>query len=105
MSKHTPGPWTAHELGYEDGTWIHWSIEAHGPIAYGSIAHGGDNTNGSENSEANARLIAAAPDLLDACQKMSDLLGIGKDYGRDLAKEHEAWLACKRAIEKAEGES
>ena len=64
--KHTPGPWSLadHSLGVEimhtrqDGL-----SEAH------ACLHGSYNT-----SEANARLIAAAPDLLDALMKATILL-------------------------------
>jgi len=95
MNKHTPGPWKIAE-----------GIDGHGNITIFSLSDAektpatvyGDTI---EQQDANAKLIAAAPDLLEACQKMSDLLGIGKDYGRDLKQEHEAWLASKRAIMKA----
>ncbi len=45
---HTPGPWTAHEH-----------------LVYFGRA-GGISTHGAPDPEANARLIAAAPDLLEA---------------------------------------
>lgn len=59
MSKHQPGPWKCAATGlarsgmpeYE----IHWS-DAGECVA--EVVHG----------EANARLIAAAPELLEACQ-------------------------------------
>jgi len=56
---HTPGPWTAHRC--EHG----WHI---GPQPDG-VCTIHDNTDGSRMAEhtANARLIAAAPDLLAAC--------------------------------------
>ena len=55
MAKHTEGPWTSHEL--EDGRFsvVHW-----GPLAYVGADEPGV-------AEANATLMAAAPDLLDAC--------------------------------------
>ena len=64
--KHTPGPWSLadHSLGVEimhtrqDGL-----SEAH------ACLHGSYNT-----SEANARLIAAAPDMLDALMHVVALL-------------------------------
>lgn len=54
MNKHTPGPWTAHEYGSPTG---HWYVR--GPRDE-KIIHGP-----SLNNEANAHLIAAAPDLLE----------------------------------------
>lgn len=58
MSKHTKGPWHIRAERYR---FIHvWS---HG----GGIAHL-DTTDGE--GMANARLISAAPDLFDACQRL-----------------------------------
>lgn len=58
-TKHTPGPWTAerHEHGWHVGPQPSGVCTIH------------DNTNGSRYAEhqANAALIAAAPDLLAAC--------------------------------------
>lgn len=58
MSKHTPGPWTY--LRNPEGT--RWIIDAG---AFHAIAA----TAGYEpDNEANARLIAAAPEMLDALE-------------------------------------
>lgn len=65
MSKHTPGPWTAEYDDYGDEVWFGgrgagmWTI--HGPNCY----LGGQ-------SEANARLIAAAPELLAMLIQLRD---------------------------------
>ena len=60
MSKHTPGPW--HVVGESDP-------EIHGPdgewITHQVCSGAGDENN---DGQANARLIAAAPDLLAACK-------------------------------------
>lgn len=57
--KHTTGPWTVHDC--KDGK---YSIVHNGPLAYvGNV--GGEN--GDAIAQANARLIAASPELLDAC--------------------------------------
>lgn len=57
MSKHTPGPWTA-SGPHADGAWL---IDA-GDFAVCDVPTG----------EANARLIAAAPDLLAAADAAHD---------------------------------
>ena len=54
MSKHTPGPWNIFNSKIQ-GTWID-------PIGLRV-----DNTR-QDNWKANARLIAAAPELLEACE-------------------------------------
>lgn len=65
MSKHTPGPWihgNKNEM-YLDGNRLIWSSKGEG---YGTIA---EASSYFPNSMDNARLISAAPDLLDACRK------------------------------------
>ena len=59
--KHTPGPWCYFDLGERRK----FSIVHNGPICYI-----GDNGNGPDNTEANARLIAAAPELLSVVEGM-----------------------------------
>jgi len=59
MSKHTPGPWRVIGLGSAI-----YQVEEHTETASFSSF--------SEHSEANARLIAAAPDLLLALAQMMD---------------------------------
>lgn len=57
-TQHTPGPWMALE---PESSEEHWEIEdgfGHTATVYGDDAE----------AEANARLIAAAPDLLAACK-------------------------------------
>ncbi len=63
MSKHTPGPW-----GYVDESprdvrlkRAHWSVGA---------LEGREGVALVFRDEANAKLIAAAPELLEACQAM-----------------------------------
>ena len=64
MSKHTPGPWEARE--HSDGS--HWFVDWDGGW-----------TAGDELSEANARLIAAAPELLEACEACFGMLYLATD--------------------------
>lgn len=60
MSKHTPGPWTALEWEVAKGgtDWNVW-----GPKASNHVRD--DDLRGDYGSEADARLIAAAPELFD----------------------------------------
>jgi len=63
-SKHTPGPW---QVTDEDvrGNDIYYRIEAEG---FGMVALVDATPVDDDSLRANARLIAAAPDLLDACK-------------------------------------
>lgn len=62
MSKHTPGPWATKEVN-DKGAHVLWvmPIKANGHY----VAEVGVN---SPDAQANARLIAAAPDLLEALE-------------------------------------
>ena len=82
MSKHTPGPWEADGEGYIFGPGTSMIAETRG---------WGDD---SINEVANARLIAAAPDLLEACKLA--LNAFEKNHCID-------WNDLSRAIAKAEG--
>ncbi|MFU7071278.1 hypothetical protein ACM75K_29005 [Pseudomonas aeruginosa] len=70
MRKHTPGPWFVN--GRESYTKY---VEARiGGGLLQEVAACGP-TEQQEQQEANARLIAAAPELLEACQSFSRLHG------------------------------
>jgi hypothetical protein len=63
---HTPGPWTARPSKYRDGEWV---VQAGMPTNR-VLAYFGDRDPLDETDIANARLIAAAPDLLSALEDM-----------------------------------
>lgn len=89
MSAHTPGPWKAE---YSEGD--EWEVLAGAnlPIAYISGWAG-------RSAKVNARLIAAAPDLLAA---LAGIIEIGK---RDMTNpKYDAYFEeARAAIAKAEG--
>ena len=60
-TKHTPGPWKQ----YRDSV---GNVRIQGNVAGGPVAfiEEMNNTGGTEQDHANARLIAAAPELLEA---------------------------------------
>jgi len=72
--KHTPGPWIAREQFSQDGKSLGWIIEhANGRIGWSSYATAEPNEGEGPPytiSAANAKLIAAATELLDAAQKL-----------------------------------
>lgn len=97
MAKHTPGPWKV--------------IVIHPGFTMDKVADyeiwGGDGMNlvcrykpvDSEDNEANARLIATAPDLLEACKEALIDLEFLKDY---IPRGSNSIKKLKQAIAKAE---
>jgi hypothetical protein len=98
MTAHTPGPWQ-----YENSDETHWIVpdtEVRNGLWCVAQIYGPD-------VEANARLIAAAPDLLDLAK---DIAGLDHRYlahgDNVLANALREWKAAARtAIAKAEGTS
>ena len=99
---HTPGPWFAHGfsgVNGEDVTPCDFAVSCTTPDHLTVAVMGVGVTGTRDEWEANARLIAAAPDLLEALEGMVEMVemnGFGKAYAMDIA------LA---AIAKAKGES
>ena len=83
---HTPGPWKAclnEPLITVPGHLIKTDDEVERPIA--SLWEGG-GTEGKPTQIANAKLIAAAPDLLEACRMAREELVFGGDWATASAK-------------------
>lgn len=95
-SAHTEGPWAIidpHAAEPRIGGWLR-------PNEFGLVATVANETDGAAERQANARLIAAAPDLLEACEAaLWELTFDAPD-----AWEDEATRILRRAIEKAKGE-
>lgn len=90
MSGLTPGPWTAQE----------WSCHAPTTVKAGDlvVAECSGHGRNAEESIADAQLIAAAPNLLEAAKIARSVLGnLTQDSYYDNAK-----AAIQKAIEKAE---
>lgn len=68
-SKHTPGPWVAKGKQYEPGTGLTRGIYSPGNRY---ICFVGVSDTNDEETDANTRLIAAAPDLLKALKDCLD---------------------------------
>jgi len=86
MNKHTPGPWSV-----DDPHQI-WAESAGEYVAITRVEDW--ETIPREQAEANARLIATAPDLLEALNEL---------IGWQTTAPHEAIQAAKAAIAKATG--
>lgn len=97
MSKHTPGPWSKR---YD---------EMNGCYEWTILKLAGDNTQtvATAYERGDARLISAAPDLLEACEQT---IAAGLRHNADggtpetLALKAQAWNAMRAAIAKATGE-
>lgn len=104
MSEHTPGPWvvagTRHSGNLEIGkdTRLHWV----GPD--GDAVCGVFYDMNTHRGWADARLIAAAPELLAA---LGDFVKMGESYGWDSARTGREYLMkdARAAIAKAKGQS
>lgn len=110
-TQHTPGPWEVYDTGtelsifYEDGT------EDGADIAYTVTrtrkvrGHIRRNTPATKEDWANARLMAAAPDLLQAARcALADLEGVMSEYEPSGDRQHPGWKTIEElnaAISKA----
>lgn len=92
MSKHTKGPWRMHDM--EKNT-----IVGNDHLA---IADTNATSRSSEENKANAKLIAAAPELLECLKELKETpkmaIWIGTKYSEGILLEK-----CEQAINKAGG--
>ena len=93
---HTPGPWAIEDCTPGESTGLRFAINSENNV----IAR---TTDGWKEAQANARLIAAAPEMLEMCKLLEECMETidGKD-GYDASYE----LAKVRAVlAKVEGET
>ena len=86
---HTLGPWWIEEFRSQENRYVIYEIMGRIAVAEGACA----------TAEANARLIAAAPELLDALKRCVQWLS---DLDNDICEKAEL-LNAMDAIAKAEG--
>jgi hypothetical protein len=96
-TKHTPGPWKQ----YRDSQ---GNVRIQGNVPGGPVAfiEEMNNTGGTPQDHANARLIAAAPELLDALKRIleGNTMEGREEWGfRDVIQEH--YKIARAAIAKA----
>ena len=102
--KHTKGPWEDVNLG-SDNIWI---IDESGNYIAETIGadEEGRYIKDDEEREANAHLIAAAPELLEACNTILNRFGGHvRDYEEMTAGQKLAIERTVEAIRKAEGKN
>jgi len=101
-AKHTEGPWSVDEPS--ECSWYIWSTVGKElficqmPTEFGQSKA---SIKRHQQNEVNARLIAAAPELLEACEMVIDA-AIG-DKGQEIGQ-YIDWPALRQAIAKATGE-
>lgn len=100
MTKHTAGPWTVgdgHIWHADEATGMGFRFA---PIEFnGGCLAWVASDEGDHEAEPNARLIAAAPELLEACERCIAALQANGAPNCEAAKE------ARAAIAKARGES
>lgn len=105
MSKHTPGPW-AYDTCYRHG-YVVWSSEHECVVD----AQDDEGRYGAILSEPNARLIAAAPEMLEALQDLAayadvcELLLMDGGYSGKAQSLRRRVTKAMSAIAKATGET
>lgn len=114
MSKHTPGPWTVKKAPKSSNfagygfhiTALRKDYEGREYLATVAKTGGLPNDRDSEiETQANAALIAAAPDMYEALKALRDEINEMK-YGKPFAgRPHAKMDAADAALAKAEGRS
>lgn len=93
MSKHTPGPWKVSTVDSFPGQ---IKILTNGPKYIGNVFTEAPGFL-DENANANAHIVAAAPDMFEI------LTHIKTQFGDGIGEKLDAWIT--RALKKAKGES
>lgn len=101
MTEHTKGPWKVNRTitPGNQTSMFHITGSQHGglnPICYGA-------DNGDGEFDANARLIAAAPELLEAAKNMSRILEAVRLSAGLRGTQWDRVIKARGAIAKAEG--
>jgi hypothetical protein len=104
---HTPGPWRAVKQNVES-FYVIYAGKIQVADLYGITGErdeeGQDEFISNDESAANARLIAAAPDLLEACETaLADCQLLEKIYRTE--KDYKLMALLSAAIKKAKGEA
>lgn len=96
---HTPGPWETKRAATPEAfpQFGVYAENGNGHDLAHVVSHG---TARHAETEANARLIAAAPEMLEALRNVAEIMS-GADYSH--VKADMVRAICRRAISKAEG--
>jgi len=102
---HTPGPWSYRQSEYDDWGTVRsasggFICQAHDPDIWSGEQLARHRAAKTDPWEANARLIAAAPELLEALRNLAD-----RHFLNGGSLTEPAYLAAKAAIRKATEQS
>lgn len=82
---HTPGPWIAAENLYSGAYAPSWIIRKDAQVVIGSVSAAPLH---NDQSEANARLIAAAPEMLAALRASLEIIDPTNQYADPYFSDH-----------------
>lgn len=99
-TKHTPGPWSFDDI-MSQGSMVYRRIRTGREEAIGAVSAYKLTKGRDAEAEANARLIAAAPDLLAAARRVANLNPDAGEIGAGMLRTIVA--EARAAIAKAEG--
>ncbi len=105
MSKHTPGPWGINKyggVGAGKNFLCPVIIDSTGDPFDGFHVFDGKGDLSKEEIAANVALIAAAPELLEACKAL--VIAINEPRETMQQAYHDAYAVAIKAIAKAEGQ-
>jgi len=91
---HTPGPWQIEDCTPGESTGLRFEVGTKDSV----IAR---TTDGWKEARANARLIAAAPEMYEVLSELLDTLEMSKGYGFD--EEYEKLREVLAKVEGGEG--
>jgi len=91
---HTPGPWQIEDCTPGESTGLRFKVGTKDSV----IAR---TTDGWKEARANARLIAAAPEMYEVLSELLDTLEMSKGYGFD--EEYEKLREVLAKVEGGEG--
>lgn len=89
-SNHTPGPWKMNDLRHQRAGKIKIEHDCAVSGQYGLTSHVANVMSRSECADGNANLIAAAPELLEACEALLRALPSEFNGSPELRQAHEA---------------
>ena len=103
---HTPGKWRLDS--YDRGHWIIEALDENGEGYRLAFIDKDKGETWEQEAEANARLIAAAPQLLEACAilvraEFPEDDNFSEIFADDVV--YDAWVKAKTAIAQAKGEA